>query len=87
MNAARVGKSILSHDGLVALHHKTAHARDQPRRLHDLAGLDAALEALVVILARLQRHDQFLQRSVTGSFTNAVDGALDLPGTILDCGQ
>ena len=82
-----MGKCILTHDGLVSLHHKTAHARNQTRRLHDFAGLDTALQALVVILARLQRHDQFLQRSVTGAFTNAIDGALDLPGTILDCGQ
>ncbi|GIT38496.1 MAG: hypothetical protein Ct9H300mP7_4170 [Verrucomicrobiota bacterium] len=38
----------------------------------------------VNVITRLERHYNFLERGVSGAFTNTVDGALDLPRTGID---
>jgi hypothetical protein len=37
--------------------------------------------------ARAQGHDDFFQGGVAGAFADAVDGAFDLAGAVLDRGQ
>ncbi len=39
---------------------------------------------LVIIVARAQGHDDFLQRRVAGALADAVDGAFDLPRAVFD---
>src|SRR5206468_9476550 len=38
-------------------------------------------------LARIERHDDLFQRRIPRSFTNSVNGTLDLTRAILDCGK
>src|SRR5262245_29280028 len=73
MDARSVRKGVFADDGLVARHEKTAHARNEPRRLYDLARADAGVEAVVKIVAGLQSHYDLLERSVASPLADAVD--------------
>ena len=84
MNTAGVREGVLTDDRLAALHRQAAHARNQLGGLHDLPGGHATGVAPVNVITRLERHDNFLERGVSGAFTNAVDGALNLPRAGID---
>src|SRR5207302_899192 len=79
-------EGVLPDDRLVALHVNTGDTRHLPARGPEALGVDAEFQAVVVV-ARPHRHDDFFEGAVAGPFTNAVDGALDLPGAFLDRGQ
>ena len=87
VNAAGVGEGVLADDRLAALHRQAAHPGDQLGGLHDLLRHHAAGVTAVNVVARLERHDDLLERGVAGSFADAVDGALDLPRSGLDGGE
>jgi hypothetical protein len=78
MNAARMREGIFADDRLAALHDESAHARDETRAFHDLAGVHAGVEAAEKITARLERHHDFLEGRVARALADAVDGAFDL---------
>ena len=59
----------------------------QPAGGNEPLRVDAAWSMLVVIAAGSQRHDDFFERAVAGPFADAVDGAFDLAGAVLDGGQ
>ena len=78
VNARGMGECIGPHHRLVGLHHKARGLADHATRRHDVVGVDVQIQA-EVILARLDRHDDFFQRAVACALTQPVDGALDLP--------
>src|SRR6516162_5695498 len=80
MNACFMGKGILAHDGLVALYRDAGDVGYQPARGTEAFRVDGSPE-VEEIAAGPHRHDDFLQRAVAGAFAEAVDGALNLPGS------
>src|SRR5207249_4189013 len=84
MDAGFVRERIVADDGFVALDYHAGHVTYQPAGRIKLRGVDAGMIAGKGVLARAKRHDDFFQRSVAGTFADAVDGALDLPGAVLD---
>jgi|GEM_PF-4747761 len=70
-------ESIHTDNGLVRLDLKPGDIGDEPRGRQDLTGLDAGVTGEVVT-PRAKRHDDLLERGVTGALTQAVNGALDL---------
>ncbi len=87
MDAGTVSKSVLANDRLAASHHQAAHATNQARRFHDLAGVHFGVKVFEVIGPRLDRHHDFFDSGVTGAFADAVDGSLDLARAGLDGGD
>ena len=77
MNARGMCKCIRAHHRLVGLHSKTSNLRYQLRGRHDLRSVDTHIQ-LEVISAGLHRHDDLFQRGIARTFTQAIDGALDL---------
>src|SRR5690606_20274833 len=86
MDARFVGKRIGADDGLVYLHACAGDVLHQFAGADDVGGVDAALEREHVG-AGFDRHDDFFQRRVAGTFADAVDGAFDLAGTVSDGDQ
>ncbi len=80
VNARCVRKRIRADHGLVRLHDETGDLRHQLRRRHDLRGVDAEIEAEVV-LAGLHRHHDFFERRIARALAETVDRALDLTRT------
>ena len=72
--------------GLVRLHRRPGQLGDQARRSGDLLGHHAALEPELV-LPHVQQHHDLLERRVAGALADAVDRALDAPGTRGQRGQ
>ena len=79
MDTAGVGKGIAAHDSLVGLNghiHQRAH---HTARGINLSGIDIGLDAQSLVA--LQYHGNLLERRVTGTLTDTVDGHLYLTGT------
>src|SRR5688572_3479147 len=72
--------------GFVGLDHQAGEVRQQPAGGIYLLRVDTDLEPKE-ILAGVQGHYNFFQRSIAGAFTDPVDGAFDLPGAMLDGGE
>src|SRR3954466_14236645 len=70
-------EGVLADDGLVAWYRRADDVRQHARGRVETRRVDAGVEVEERI-ARLQRHDDFFQRAVTGALADAVDGALDL---------
>jgi len=73
-------------DGLVGLHRNAGDLREEPGRLVNLLGFDSGVKA-VQILARGERHDDFLHGRVARPLADAVDRAFDLARARADGGQ
>ena len=86
MNAGFVGKGVLADNRLVKLHRKTGNGGNAARDIHDLGGINPGAVGHD-IAAHLQRHHHFLQRGIAGAFAQAIDRALNLPGTPGNSGQ
>ena len=93
MDAGFVGEGVGTDDRLVGLHHHSGEIGDQTRRLGDLLGshgsercgavLLTTKEGVEVATAHMQGHHQFLEGGVAGPLTDAIDGALQLAGSVL----
>ena len=77
MNTGLVGKGVGADDRLVRLHGKAGDTGNHFRTVHDLRGIEAGF-AGKDILAGANRHDDLLERRITGAFAEAVNGAFDL---------
>ena len=55
-------------------------------RARELAGVDVGV-GVQLVTVHLDGHHDFLERGVAGALAQAVDGALDLRGAVLDAGQ
>ena len=72
-------KRVFADNRFRALHHQTAHAAYQAGGLHDLPGVHVGMDSAKEIAAGSNRHDDLLQRCVSGAFADAVDRPFDLP--------
>ncbi len=81
-----MGKGIGTDNGLVGLHHDTGDGRQQLAGGIDVLGDHLCTERHDV-LAGAQGHDHLFEGTVAGPLADAVDGALDLLGPGLYCGQ
>ena len=85
VNAARVGKGIATHDGLVGLYGHIHQARHHAADGEYLRGVDVRID--IEIRMCLQRHHHLLQAGVSGTFANTVYGHLHLSRTIQHTSQ
>ena len=86
MDARFMGKRIGPHDGFVGLNHDTGNHAYQATGRMDILGVNAC-NGGKNILPGVQRHNDFLQGSVAGPLTDAVDGYFRLTGPGLDGGD
>src|SRR5271157_5754630 len=86
VNSRLVGEGVAADDRLVPLHEQAGDRRDHPADRVQTLGLDTRGQPEVVV-TRLQRHDDLLERGVAGALADAVDRALHLPRPGLDPGQ
>src|SRR4051812_20375941 len=83
VNSGLVSKGVAAHDCLVWRWKDSGEVGQQLAGAVDLSGIDPALE-LERRPSHPAGHDQLLQRRVTRSLADAVDGALHLPGARLN---
>ena len=86
MDAARMGEGICADDGFVRGDPDARKRRDEAARFGDLAGIDVVEHADDVV-ADGQRHDDFLERCVSGAFAEPVDRTFDLGRACLNGGD
>ena len=78
MNAGFVRERVFTDDGFVARNRHAGDLRHQATGRKEACRMNPGVHA-EHILAGLDRHDDFLERAIAGTFADAVDGALDLP--------
>ncbi len=74
-----MSEGIPSDDGFIALHVHAGDLADQTAGGNESLCDDARL-AMEEIFSRTHGHDHFFQGTVSGSFADAIDRALNLPG-------
>ena len=78
MDATGMGKGITTDNGLVGLYGHIHQRRHHTRDGVNLRGVDVRL--YLKVLVTFQNHRNLLQRGVTGSFADTVDGYFHLSG-------
>ena len=86
VDARLVSERVLTHNRLVPLYLHPGDARHQPTGRKQPAGVHTGVAAEVVASCRHRHHD-FFERRVARPLAQAIDRALDLPGTLRDGGQ
>src|SRR5450755_475186 len=86
MDAGLVRESVAPDNGLVRLRSEGDGGAQHLACAIEMLGLDAGREGITVV-AGLDRHDDLLERAVSGALADAVDGALDLPRPGLNRGD
>ena len=86
MDAALVRERIAADDGLVVLHRKRGRRRHDLRGAGQHRGVDLVPVGKLVV-ADVDRHHDFLERGVTRTLADAVDGAFHLTRAAGDSGQ
>src|SRR5687767_993583 len=79
VNAGFVRERVFTNDGFVARNRHASNLRHQATGWKEARRMNPGMHAKH-ILAGLDRHDGFFERAIAGTFADAVDGALDLPG-------
>ena len=82
MDTRGVSKGIASYYGFVGLDRHPHQCRYKIAGLHDLGGIDTCFIAQVFMA--FEGHYNFLERGVTGPFTDTVHGDLYLTGAVQD---
>ena len=83
MNSGRMREGIGTDHGFVRLDGEAGHGRHKLRRRNKLTGVDINAE-LKEVITGFNRHDNFFESAVTGSFAKTVDRALNLTSTAVD---
>ncbi len=78
-----MGKRIGANDGLVWLYDKAGNSGNQTRCVHDLGGINARGEREGIVTG-VDRHHDFFECGVTGTFAEAIDRAFDLTRPCID---
>ena len=86
MNACFVRESISSDDSLVSLNPHTRDRRNEAT-CRDKTIRNHLSVTCVMVAANSHGHHHFFERAVPGSFADAIDGALNLPGAGFDGGE
>ena len=71
-----MGKGITAHDSLIRLNGHIHQRADHAARRINLRGVDIGLDAQTLVT--LQDHGNLLERRVTSTLANSIDGHLNL---------
>ena len=82
VNTRGVCEGVTTHDRLIGLHRHVHQARYHTARAVNLCRVDVGDD--LTLLMALEDHGDLLQRGVTGTLADTVDGHLHLAGTIQD---
>ena len=83
VDARGVREGVGAHDGLVGLDAHARDAGDEVARAGELLGHDVGV-GVELLAVHLDGHDDLFERGVAGALAQAVDGALNLAGAVLD---
>src|SRR5699024_4814188 len=83
VDACFVGKSILANNRFIGLHFVACNGRQQATGGHQLFSDNIGLMQYA-LLTRANSHNDLLEGCIAGAFSNSVDRALNLLGTIAD---
>ena len=83
VDAGGVREGVGADDGLVGLDAHARDAGDEVARAGELLGHDVGV-GVELLAVHLDGHHDLLERGVAGALAQAVDGALDLAGAVLD---
>ncbi|MNJ44232.1 hypothetical protein D3C77_392750 [compost metagenome] len=86
VNTGGMRESIFARNRLIHLYIKSRQMAYQSGGSKQLPRIDIGI-TLIEILSYLKRHNHFLQRSITRSLTESVNGAFDFLGSVLDCSK
>jgi len=81
MNTRAVCEGVCPDHGLIGLYVNTRNGRDEATCVRELGRIDVGMR-IELSLVHLDCHDDFFHGSVSRALTQAVDGALDLRGTV-----
>ena len=75
-------EGVCTHDSFIRLYRKTRNAGNQAGAIHDLGRINLIDATRENILAGLDRHDDFFERSITGPFTQTINSTFHLASPI-----
>ncbi len=82
-----MGEGVFADDRFVGLGLDAGDGGDEAAGGVNFAGVDPGFDVVEDITADFEGHDDLLQGRVSGPLSQAVDGALHLPGAVLDGGE
>ena len=83
MDASFVRECIRTDDCLIALHDHAGQTAQKPACLNQFLVVDVRRDAQK-LMACFNRHNDLFQRSISGAFADAVDGAFHLADAVLN---
>jgi hypothetical protein len=81
-----VRERVVSNDGLVGLNGHSRNFTQEAAGRVQFFGIDRGVNA-IELFPHLERHDNLFEGRIARAFADTVDGALDLPDSVLNSRQ